>query len=274
MNCGADTMILDAESHIPKYAQIAETLRQRIARGMWPHGSRLPGNETLAAEFSVSRVTIRQAVELLTREGILEAQQGRGTFITGGVAQDRWLRVETTLNNMRELKSPRMRDGKVVWKRMRKGVADIARRAEVSEAANERYLEAMAAAENSVPLKTLTESLSRPVVREGQRVRGLNLLGADDARLLAAVGNGKFLLTGLRNKDLQGMLYAAPAESPAEMRRRSGQVTRKLRLLRAHGLIRKVQGTHRYLVTDRGRQVIIALQAAREADVTKLAEAA
>ena len=82
-------MILDAESHIPKYAQIAETLRQRIARGIWPHGSRLPGNETLAAEFSVSRVTIRQAVDLLTREGILEAQQGRGTFITGDVSQDR-----------------------------------------------------------------------------------------------------------------------------------------------------------------------------------------
>lgn len=93
-------MILDAESHIPKYAQIAETLRQRIARGMWPHGARLPGNDTLAAEFSVSRVTIRQAVELLTREGILEAQQGRGTFITGDVSQDRWLRVETTLTDL------------------------------------------------------------------------------------------------------------------------------------------------------------------------------
>jgi GntR family transcriptional regulator len=93
-------MILDAESHIPKYAQIAETLRQRIARGVWPRGSRLPGNETLATEFGVSRVTIRLAVDLLTREGILEAQQGRGTFITGGVPQDRWLRVETTLADL------------------------------------------------------------------------------------------------------------------------------------------------------------------------------
>lgn len=184
------------------------------------------------------------------------------------------LRVETTLNNMRELKSPRMKDGKVVWKKMRKGVADIQRRAEVSQAANERYLASMAAVENPVPLKTLTESLAQPVVRDGRRVRGLNLLGADDARLLKAVGDGKFLLSGFRNKDLQAMLFAAAAGSPAEARRRSGQVTRKLRLLRAHGLIRKVQGTHRYLVTDQGRQVITALQAAREADVAKLAEAA
>jgi GntR family transcriptional regulator len=43
----------------------------------------LPANELLAAEFGVSCVTIRQAVELLARDGIIQAQQGRGTFITG-----------------------------------------------------------------------------------------------------------------------------------------------------------------------------------------------
>ena len=47
-----------------------------------------------------------------------------------------------------------------------------------------------------------------------------------------------------------------------------------MRLLRAHGLIHKVSRTHRYLVSDTGRQVISALQAAREADVQKLMEAA
>jgi hypothetical protein len=186
------------------------------------------------------------------------------------------LRVETTLNNMRELKSPRKKGGKVVWQRMRKGVADIARRAQVSEAANQRYLSAMAAVENPVPLKTLTEALARPVVQEGRRARGLNLLGAADARLLELVGDGKFLLSGFRNKDLQAMLLDAPAESPVpvQLRQRSGQITRKLWLLRAHGLIRKVAGTHRYLVTNKGRQVITALQAARNADVIKLAKAA
>jgi hypothetical protein len=184
------------------------------------------------------------------------------------------LRVETTLNNMRELKSPRVVNGKVVWKRMRKGVADIQRRAAVSEAANQRYLRAMAAAENPMPLKDLTEALAVPVVRDGRRARGLNLLGASDARLLRAVGDGKFLLHGFRNKDLQAMLFETAADSPAQKRRRSGQVTRKLWLLRAHGIIRKVPGTHRYLVTDYGRQVITTLQAAMAADVTKLAQAA
>jgi hypothetical protein len=184
------------------------------------------------------------------------------------------LRVETTLNDVSELQSPRKKKGKVVWEKMRKGVADIQRRAEVSEASNQRYLEAMAVVEDSVPLKTLTEKLACPVVKQGRRARGLNLLSAEDAGLLQAVGDGKFLIHGFRNKDLQAALFAKPAKDSQEQRRRSGQVTRKLWLLRAHGLIRKVQGTRRYLVTQQGLQVIAALQAAREADVTKLAKAA
>jgi hypothetical protein len=184
------------------------------------------------------------------------------------------LRVETTLNNIGELKSPRLKEGKVVWEPMRKGVADIARRAEVSQAANERYLEAMAAVDNPVVLKTLTEPLAQPVVREGRRARGLNVLGAADAKLLEAVADGRFLLQGFRNKDLQAMLFKAPAEGPGEKRRRSGQITRKLWLLRAHGIIAKVAGTRRYMVSSQGRAIITALQAAKQADVTKLAQAA
>jgi GntR family transcriptional regulator len=96
-------MDLISDSHVPKYAQIADIFRQRIARGIWAQGLRLPANELLAAEFGVSRVTIRQAVDLLTRDGIIEAQQGRGTFITGAVTQDRWLKVETTLSDLAEV---------------------------------------------------------------------------------------------------------------------------------------------------------------------------
>jgi GntR family transcriptional regulator len=96
-------MDLISDSPMPKYAQIADIFRQRIARGIWTRGSRLPANESLASEFGVSRVTIRQAVDLLVRDGIIEAQQGRGTFITGTVKQDRWLKVETTLSDLAEV---------------------------------------------------------------------------------------------------------------------------------------------------------------------------
>jgi len=55
--------------------------------------------------------------------------------------------------------------------------------------------------------------------------------------------------------------------------RSAGVVTRQLRLLRAHGLLRKVSGTHRYVVTGGGRKIITALLAARQADVEQLTTA-
>jgi hypothetical protein len=184
------------------------------------------------------------------------------------------LRVETTLNDMRDLQAVRVENGRKVWKKMRKGVADMPRRAELSEKANQRYLEALAAAGTPVPLKSLTDKLSRGVSWNGKRVRGLNLLGEADAALLEAAGRGEFLISGLRNRDLQALLYDKPTDDPAERRRRCGQVTRKLRMLRAHGLLHKLPHTHRYVVSEKGRKLIAALHAAREADIEKLTKAA
>lgn len=184
------------------------------------------------------------------------------------------LRVETTLNNVRQLKTPRRTKGKVVWKQMRKGVSDARRRAKVGDACNKRYLDAMASIATPAPLKELTGPLSQSAKLGSQPVRALNLLGQRDAKLLEIVGRGEYLLSGIRNRDLQTALFGPASDDPKQKRRRSGQVTRQLRLLRAHGLLKKVPHTHRYLVTERGRRVITALLAAREADVTKLANAA
>ncbi|MDP9880693.1 GntR family transcriptional regulator [Variovorax boronicumulans] len=87
-----------ADSPMPRYLQVADLLRQRIARGTWPEGHRLPSLEELVAEFGVARVTVRQAVELLARDGLVSPQQGRGTFVTGRPPNERWLSVVTTLD--------------------------------------------------------------------------------------------------------------------------------------------------------------------------------
>jgi len=80
-----------------------------------------------------------------------------------------------------------------------------------------------------------------------------------------AVGAARdFLIHGLRNRDLQQLLYPKPAQTRQENRRRSAAISRKLRLLRAHGLIRKVGKTHRYHVTDLGREILPAIMAARK----------
>ena len=80
-------------------------------------------------------------------------------------------------------------------------------------------------------------------------------------------------MNGFRNRDLQTLLYKNSPRDATEQKRRSGVVTRQLRLLRAHGLIKKVPKTHRYQVTEQGRLAITALLAARQADTKKLTAA-
>lgn len=86
---------------IPRYLQLADLFRQRVERGQWPVGSTLPSIEQLMGEFDVARVTVRQAISLLTGEGMLSPQRGRGTFVTAaGAGSRRQLRVETTLGDL------------------------------------------------------------------------------------------------------------------------------------------------------------------------------
>jgi GntR family transcriptional regulator len=92
-----------ADSPIPRYAQLSDVMRQRIARGTWQRGHRLPPLPDLMAEFGVARVTVRQAVDLLAREGLLSPQQGRGTFVTGAPSRERIITVVTTLDELARL---------------------------------------------------------------------------------------------------------------------------------------------------------------------------
>jgi len=94
---------LFGRSPVPRYAQLADLFRGRIARGQWRKGDRLPPLEALMAEFDVARVTIRQAVELLAREGLLSAQRGRGTFVTATPSDERPLHLQTSLAELAEV---------------------------------------------------------------------------------------------------------------------------------------------------------------------------
>ena len=116
--------------------------------------------------------------------------------------------------------------------------------------------------------------LCRPVRRKGQKARALNPLSADDMTLLAAVSRGEFLLNGFRNRDIRTLLYGDQPTDKLTQRRRAGAVTRKLRLLKAHGLIHKVSHTHRWMLNAKGHKAITALLAAGQADTAKLLTAA
>lgn len=87
----------------PKYGVVANALRQRIVRGNWPSGARLPTLHALAEEFGVARLTARQAVQLLVDEGLLNARQGKGTFVTGQQRAVKNIQVQTTLQALGEM---------------------------------------------------------------------------------------------------------------------------------------------------------------------------
>ncbi len=90
-------------SRLPRYAQLADVLRSRIDRGVWSQGSRLPSIDQLIEEFDLARVTVRQAIELLAREGLVSPQQGRGTFVTARPARPRAIKMQTTLRELAEV---------------------------------------------------------------------------------------------------------------------------------------------------------------------------
>lgn len=191
--------------------------------------------------------------------------------------QGRVLRVETTIVNPTDFRVFRPRETdpeqRNQWQIMRRGVADLWRRAEVSRAANERYLMALASTTSTTALAEEAQPLCRPRTVDGRRHRPLNPWSPEDAALLEAVSAGEFALNGLRNRDLRARLFT-PTTDAAETRRRSAAITRRLALLRAHRLLKKVTGTHRWVLTDQGRRVITALLTARQANVDQLTKLA
>jgi hypothetical protein len=187
------------------------------------------------------------------------------------------LRVETTINNTRQMKVFRRAennpDGPQSWQKLRKGVADLARRAEISQKSNERYLDALSAVEVEPTLAQTVAQVCRPTRWNSRPVRALNPLANEDATLLEAVNRGEFLLEGFRNRDLRAILFGE-ATSADTRRRQMAKITRLIRMLRAHGLVYKVPKTHRYTVSAYGREIITALLAARSANTNKLMQIA
>ena len=154
---------------------------------------------------------------------------------------------------------------------MRHGVADLARRVQISRAANERYVEALAIVDVPCPARALLDGVSRPVIKDRRSYRALRPVSRQEAAVFEAVLNGQFLLKGFTNRALRNLLAPKVASDLLARRRASGRMTRLLRLLRAHGLIRKVSGTRYYRVTTRGHRIMSAALKLRDADVAKLA---
>lgn len=241
-----------------------------LGRKLTAHGQ-IPGNFQAEVVSDVKRRV--EGVRLKHRVG----QNSIKVYDKAYTEQGSALRIETTLAQTEDFRVWRraegQRGGRKQWRRLRKGIADLGRRAEVCQKANERYAAALAAVDDGRTVQECAAELEHPVYRDQKRYRALHLFG-QDAMLLEAIHRGEFLLNGLRNRDLQALLFSRPAQTPVEKRRRSAAVSRKLALLRAHGLLRKVPRTHRYHLTERARKLLGLLLEARHATANLLASKA
>ena len=109
--------------------------------------------------------------------------------------------------------------------------------------------------------------------KDGKLYRGLNPWDSEDFRSIEFLCRGEIQLNGFRNHNLRSYLYPE-SEDPNERKRASSKISRRLRLLRTHGLIRKLPRTHRYVLTLKGRRIANAVMAASSANTDQLIEMA
>jgi hypothetical protein len=185
------------------------------------------------------------------------------------------LRVETTINNPKRFRVRRHIEtaaGTVVkCLPMRKGIADLRRRVEVSRAANGRYLEALAVVGERKPSRKILDDVSRRIELNGLSYRALRPITTPETELFRAILRGENQLQGLRNEDLRRYLYPDREHDERARKKASARTSRQLRLLRAHGLIAKVPKTYYYRATKKGHEVMSTALIFRETDFVLLA---
>ncbi|MFH2000439.1 MAG: MarR family transcriptional regulator [Planctomycetota bacterium] len=164
----------------------------------------------------------------------------------------RVLRIETTVNDVSFFKHYRKvehRDGtsEMKYAPMKKTIYSLPALRELLMAANRRYLEFISAIEDPhVETKNL-DKISRPS-REGERsYRGFNLFHGDDLTLFEIIARGEFNISGLTNKMIRKFLH----------HKNGSQISRMLKRLRTHGLIKKIGKTYKYYLTKLGRKVVM-----------------
>lgn len=188
------------------------------------------------------------------------------------------LRLETTVNDPYAFKVYRRKQGSPkdtdkMLRPLRKGVADNTLRALVSQDVNNRFADHLANMRSDTPLRDVLQNVTARKRKRGRSVRALDPFGKD-AALLTAIADPSFNVNGFRNKHLRLVLVDDPAFVGKTEKQRSAKVSRLIRLLRDHGVIRRLPKAHRYLLTANGRQLTTALLAALAASTEELTKIA
>lgn len=180
------------------------------------------------------------------------------------------LRIETTANDVSFFKHRRRvehRDGSRSMKiaPVRKTIYSLPVLRDLMGAANRRYLEFLSDLDDpTVGFKDLLKIAERVRDPRDRSHRGFNLFQDDDLTLFEAIVAGEFRISGFRNRQLRDLM---PGKN-------SGQISRLIKSLRLHGLVKKVGKTYKYYLTKLGRKVVaLALKLRRLYVIPELARA-
>lgn len=160
------------------------------------------------------------------------------------------LRIETTVNDVSFFKDYREvchRNGEreTKWTNMKKSIYSLSPLRKLLVDSNRRYLEFISEIDTpEVGVKKLTD-LTQAQVENDHRYKGFNLLSEEDATVLRVLLRGEFMISGFTARQLRPLL----------LDKNGGQISRLIKRLRVHGLIKKIGRTYKYYLTQLGRQV-------------------
>ena len=168
------------------------------------------------------------------------------------------LRIETTANDISFFKHYREvvhRDGTTSYEmaRLKKNIYSLSFLADNLKAANKRYLEFISAFNNKEVGRKRLEIVSESKNENNRNYKGFNFFNDDDLLVLLSIVRGEFNISGFRNKHLQKQLGF-----------NGSKISRLIKRLRIHGLIKKVADSYKYYVTKLGKETIIMAEKIKE----------
>jgi GntR family transcriptional regulator len=93
--------VINRSSKLPLYQQIYDILRAELGRGAWQPGDLIPTETDLMAKFGVSRIIVRQALDMLVKDGLIYRQRGKGTFVAHPPIEQALTRIISFTDDMR-----------------------------------------------------------------------------------------------------------------------------------------------------------------------------
>ena len=163
------------------------------------------------------------------------------------------LRIECTSNDVskfRQVRDVQQRDGTIVKKDapLKRSIYSLFALIQIFKGVTRRYLEYISEFEDPSDGVCKLDKVTQDVRKEDRNYKGFNFFSKEDQQVFEVIARGEFNIRGFRNKQLRELL---PDKSPAS-------VSRIIKRLRTHGLIRKARNSYRYYLTKLGKSVIVA----------------